>query len=126
MTLDDEGTARRTRRAHPLDEPTSPQRIIALSDGVFSIAMTIMVFQLTVPAIESNRQTHELGSRLLDMFPSVATYAIAFMIVASYWHAHRRIFQVLKRHDGGVTILNVLLLMCVAFQPFPTAVLGAY
>jgi uncharacterized membrane protein len=127
MTLDDEGAGRRRRRrTHPLDEPSGPERMIALSDGVFSIAMTIMVFQLTVPTIANNHATHELGTRLLGMLPSVATYTIAFLIIASYWHAHRRIFQIIKRHDAGVTILNIILLMCIAFQPFPTAVLGAY
>jgi uncharacterized membrane protein/chorismate mutase len=100
------------------------ERLLALSDGVFAIAITLMVFQLAVPVVA--RPDDELAGKLWDLAPKILSYAISFLIVASYWVAHRRIFRIIKRGDAGLTTINLALLLAIAFQPFPTAVMGSY
>ena len=101
-------------------------RLIPLSDGVFAFAMTLLVVDLTVPEIASGDVAAELPARLWALWPKALTYVISFLVAAIYWTNHRRMFRSIVRADGMLTSLNVLLLMLVAFQPFPTAVLGAY
>jgi uncharacterized membrane protein len=103
----------------------SMQRLLALSDGVFAIAMTVLVFQLTIPEI--TRGEHgSLGLALLALLPKVGTYCLGFLFMSGYWIAHRRIFRWLERGDIGLCLLNITLLMLIAFLPFPTAVLGQH
>jgi uncharacterized membrane protein len=105
-------------------------RLIAFSDGVFAIAMTLLVVQLTVPNIPKDLPEAEIGHRLASALavlgPAYLSFGISFLVTAAFWMAHHRIFRYLRRYDAGLLWLNVLLLLCVAFMPFPTAVLGRY
>jgi uncharacterized membrane protein len=105
-------------------------RLMAFSDGVFAIAMTLLVVQLTVPLIPDNLSEAEIGHRLatglLALGPAYLSFGVSFLVTAAFWMAHHRIFGYLRRYDAGLLWLNVLLLLCVAFMPFPTAVLGRY
>ncbi len=98
---------------------------MALSDGVFAIAITLMVLQLTVPDLSRGELT-QLSSRLLALWPKYLSYAISFVVVFSYWLTHRNIFQHVRRADSVLVVLNGALLFLIAFQPFPTGVLGTY
>src|SRR5438105_9187038 len=100
-------------------------RLIFLSDGVFAIAMTLLVVELTVPEFTPGSRG-ELTQRLLDLAPKFLSYAISFLVIASYWAAHQRIFRYVVRADDRLVWLNIVLLLCIAFQPFPTNVLGTY
>src|SRR5258708_5736117 len=103
---------------------TALERTIFLSDGVFAIATTLLVLTIGVPAsVPAN-----LPSRALIGFlwPSIATYAISFIVIGIYWMAHQRIFHYVARSDGGLLWLNVLFLMTVEFLPVPTNVLGHF
>jgi uncharacterized membrane protein len=99
------------------------------SDGVFAIAMTLMVVQLTVPLIPSSLPSAEVGHRLASALaalgPAYFSFGLSFVVIAASWVAHHRRFQSLRRYDSGLIWLNMLLL-CVVFVPFPTAVLGRY
>jgi uncharacterized membrane protein len=124
MALDDE-----ERDLRPPGESKHRQelsRMLALSDGVFAIAITLLVLQLTVPEISGGAVSAKLGSRLVSAIPEIVTYCIGFAVIALYWVGHRRTFLVIVRTDGVLTMLNLALLLCVAFTPFPTAVLGRY
>jgi uncharacterized membrane protein len=100
--------------------------MLALSDGVFAIAITLLVLQLTAPEIMSSARGGDLGTILADAAPKVLIYGIGFTVIALYWVGHRRIFLLIERTDSLLTFLNLALLMCIAFMPFPTAVLGQY
>ncbi len=102
------------------------ERLIFLSDGVFAIAMTLLVVELAVPQISTPSAGDELGPQLLALYPKYLSYAISFVVIASYWTSHQRIFSYIVRADGRLVWLNILLLLCIAFQPFPTSVLGTY
>jgi uncharacterized membrane protein len=101
------------------------ERLIFLSDGVFAIAMTLLVVELAVPTLASGASA-DLGRELWALGPRYLSYAISFVVIASYWTSHQRIFRYLLRADSTLVWLNILLLLCIAFQPFPTSVLGAY
>jgi uncharacterized membrane protein len=107
------------RASHLLD------RLIFLSDGVFAIAMTLLAVELTLPALTSS-DSAALSSALLALGPKYLSFGISFLVIATYWSSHQRIFSYIVRCDGRLVWLNLLLLLCIAFQPFPTTVLGAY
>ena len=97
-------------------------RILALSDGVFAIAMTLLILDIAVPATSD---TH-LPKALLDLWPRYLAYVLSFVVIARFWVAHHLYFRLIGRYDTVLLWLNLLLLMFVAFLPFPTAVLGAH
>jgi uncharacterized membrane protein len=96
-------------------------RTVALSDGVFSIAMTLLVLSISPPT-----SSHELGRQLWDNADDVLSYVISFAVIAQLWVHHHRFFRDVHRIDNRLTGLNLLYLGIVAFLPYPTGVLGRY
>ncbi len=101
------------------------ERIIFFSDAVFAIAITLLALELRVPDIPLN-QAAELPQRLIEMTPKFVSYLLSFLIIGSYWITHHRDFQFIQHYDRRLIWINLLLLMFVAFLPFPTAMLGNY
>ena len=91
-------------------------RLEAFSDGVFAIAITLLVLEIGVPA----RDFDNLWKGIADQWPSYLGYATSFLTVGALWLAHHGIFRRLSSADGVVMRLNLLLLMLVSFLPFPT------
>ncbi len=103
------------------------ERLNALSDGVFAIAITLLVLNIEVPNdIPADRVAQELPGRLAELIPDLLSYVVSFLVIGSYWMAHRSIFQDIRAVDRGLMWLNILFLMFVAFLPFPTALLDEY
>jgi uncharacterized membrane protein len=100
-------------------------RLIFLSDGVFAIAMTLLAIELMLPALSSSDPS-ELTRALASLWPKYLSFLISFVVIASYWMSHQRIFRYIVRTDARLVWLNMLLLLLIAFQPFPTSVLGTY
>jgi uncharacterized membrane protein len=100
-------------------------RTVALSDGVFAIALTLLVLSLTVPHLRS-LHTGVLGNRLVHKNGEYLSYAISFAVIGLLWVRHHLLFRTLRRIDGRVTALNLTYLAFVAFLPFPTRILGIY
>ena len=98
-------------------------RILALSDGVFAIAMTLLTLEIAVPA--ATIDTH-LPKALLELWPQYLAYFLSFVVIARFWVAHHLYFRLIGRYDSVLVWRNLLLLMFVAFLPFPTAVLGSH
>ena len=98
-------------------------RIETFSDGVFAIAITLLVLEIRVPHIEEG--TSLLGE-LIKLWPSYLGYAISFIVIGIMWANHHNRFSYIVRSDHILLFLNTLLLMCVAFIPFPTALLAEY
>jgi TMEM175 potassium channel family protein len=96
-------------------------RLEAFSDGVLAIAITLLVIEIQPPAHEPGVS---LASALWDQWPSYVAYVVSFMQIGVIWLNHHRIFQTVRAVDGTLLLLNLLLLMCVAFIPFPTAVVA--
>ena len=95
-------------------------RVEAFSDGVFAIAITLLVLEIKlVPS-----DFEHLGRALLNEWPAYLAYVTSFLTVGSVWIAHHDLFTRLRFIDRGMLRLNLLLLMAAAFLPFPTAVLA--
>jgi uncharacterized membrane protein len=94
----------------------------AFSDGVFAIAITLLVLELAVP---SGSEDDLLGA-VLDQWPSYLAYLVSFATIGAVWLEHTVITEYLDRATPILIRLNLLLLMVVAFLPFPTRLLGEY
>ncbi len=99
-------------------------RIEAFSDGVFAIAITLLVIEIGVPHVEDAGTT--LFGALIEQWPSYLGYAISFLQIGVIWANHHNRFRYIARSDHLLLFLNILFLMCVAFIPFPTALLAEY
>jgi uncharacterized membrane protein len=96
-------------------------RIVAFSDGVFAIAITLLVLGLEVPP-----GTTDLGEALRDRGDELFAYAISFAVLGRLWIAHHRFFSSLARFDGALMALNLLYLAWIALVPFTSEILGDY
>ena len=99
-------------------------RITAFSDGVFSIAITLLVLNLQIP--KGITSLTDLLNRLQALWPNLMSYILSFVIIGIYWVAHHNMFHYIKRSDRMFLWINILLLMCVAFIPFPAGLLGQF
>ncbi len=97
-------------------------RLEAFSDGVFAIAITLLVLDIAVPAARQGR----LWADLRGLWPHYGAYAISFLTIGVMWANHHKLMHLVGRVDPALIYLNLALLAVVAFIPFPTAVLAAY
>lgn len=102
-------------------------RIEAFSDGVFAIAITLLVLEIAVPELTRAEIAHgELWPRLFNLWPKVLSFVISFSIINIFWVGHTIMFHFIQRSDRVLLWLNALLLMSVSFIPFPAAIIGEY
>ena len=101
-------------------------RIEAFSDGVFAIAITLLIIEIGVPHLEDEPPGTTLPQALVGLWPSYLGYVIGFLQIGVIWANHHNRFRFIERSDHGLLFLNILFLMCVAFIPFPTALLAEY
>lgn len=94
-------------------------RLDAFSDGVFAIAITILVLEIKVPP-----DLRHLGHDLEHEWPDYLAYVTSFLTIGGVWIAHHRLFSRVRAIDATMVQLNLLLLLLTAFLPFPTAVLA--
>lgn len=102
------------------------ERIVFFSDAVFAIAITLLVLNIEVPDIPQDLVAQELPGRLLALWPKYLSYVISFAVILSFWVAHHSIFSTIRGYDRNLIWLNSLVLMCVAFLPFTSALFGEY
>jgi uncharacterized membrane protein len=100
----------------------STSRLEAFSDGVFAIAITLLILDVHVPEPGKGRLAHEL----LAQWPSYAAYIISFMTIGIIWINHHVAFSRLREVDHSILIWNLLLLMTVSVLPFTTSLMAAY
>jgi uncharacterized membrane protein len=98
-------------------------RIEAFSDGVFAVAVTLLVFNIKLPDPAENRRLSQL---LLSQWPAYAAYAVSFVTVGIFWANHHYMFHHIRRSNHMLEMLNVLFLMCISFLPFSTALVAAF
>jgi uncharacterized membrane protein len=101
-------------------------RVLAFTDGLFAIAMTLLIVAVTVPHINPEDGIHELADALNDLSPAFVSFFISFAVIGRYWLAHHQFVSLLRAMDQGFIALNLLYLAFIAFLPFPTALLGEY
>jgi uncharacterized membrane protein len=97
-------------------------RLEAFSDGVFAIAVTLLVLDI---AVSAHAEQHLLRS-IIDLWPAYLAYVVSFSTIGAAWLAHNAITEYLDRTDAAFVRLNLLLLLFVSFLPFPTRLLADY
>jgi len=105
--------------AHSTDEVRwrVNNRIIGFSDGVFAIAITLLVLTIDVPA---NLTSQEVSSFLREALPQVLIYGASFMVIGTFWLRHYRMFSLYRAVDARMLVLNLVFLAFVSLLPFPT------
>ncbi len=98
-------------------------RIVAFSDGVFAIAITLLVLGL---GIEKGLSSRELTDALFDQWDNLLAFAISFAVIGRFWVVHHRFFAEVDAFDGRLLGLNLLYLAWIVLIPFSSEVLGEY
>ena len=99
----------------------SPTRVEAFSDGVFAIAITLLILEIRVP-----RADHGLWAGLLALWPSYLAFVLSFIVILIMWVSHHGLLRMVHSVNYPILFANGLLLLTVTFVPFPTAVLAAH
>ena len=108
-------------------ESSNTVRLEAFSDGVFAIAVTLLVLGLKVPDLDADTVTNpQLRERLLRQWPAYLGFLSSFLTILIIWVNHHYLFKLIHRSDRGFMFLNGLLLLLVTFIPFPTSLLSRY
>jgi uncharacterized membrane protein len=102
------------------------ERLLFLSDGVYAIALTLLAVELVLPESAADLHGGALLDSLLESWPRVLAFLISFTVIANFWVGHNVLFQHVRRFDGGLMWLALLQLLCVAFIPYPTSVIGQH
>ncbi|HYL15547.1 MAG TPA: TMEM175 family protein [Terriglobales bacterium] len=97
----------------------SKGRLEAFSDGVFAIVITLLILDVRLPA-----GVHVSIAALEQLLPRIATFVLSFVVVGVYWVAHHNMLYFIERVDRSLLWLNLLLLLCIVFIPFPASFLG--
>jgi uncharacterized membrane protein len=97
-------------------------RLVAFTDGVFAIAITLLVLNFDEPAGPDSEILHQLT----DQWPALLAYFLSFAVIGRFWVVHHRVFSVIRRLDNRLLTLNLLFLAFVVLVPFATEVLGDY
>ena len=97
-------------------------RVEAFSDGVFAIAITLLILEIKVP----REAGHDLWKLLLAQWPSYFAFVTSFATIGIMWINHHRMFNLIARINPMLMIRNGVLLLGVTFVPYPTAVVAAY
>ena len=106
-----------------LERLHDPARVLALSDGVFAIIITLLVLEVHVPELT---QGQSLNQALAELRPSLTAFVISFILAGMYWVGHRDLFALIRRTDRGLVWLNILFLLPLCLLPFGAGLLGRY
>lgn len=123
----DEAKREHTRdqtRDHTTERETS--RLEAFSDGVFAIAITLLILEIKVPHFDGVPTSQALAEALLKQWPSYLALVTSFFTVLIMWVHHHLVFRMVGRADTNLLFVNGFLLLFVSVVPFPTAVVAEY
>src|SRR6516164_2139162 len=104
-----------------MTDPHPNTRLEAFCDGVFAIALTLLIIDIKIPASEGIRSTLELWFALKPLRPSLFAFVLSFAIILITWVNHHRFLRVVNKSSGSFVYANSFLLMTVVLMPFPAA-----
>jgi uncharacterized membrane protein len=100
---------------------TETARVEAFSDGVFAVAITLLILEIKVPGYDGN-----LGAKLLLQWPSYLAFVTSFAFIGVMWINHHRLFTHIRKSDDMLLVLNLALMFSVCVVPFTTGLLAAH
>ena len=106
------------------DNPNS--RLEAFCDGVFAIALTLLIIDIRIPSTAAISNTHEFWLALKHITPSIFSFLLSFVIILITWVNHHNGLKLAKKSSGLFIYANGVLLLSVVFVPFPTSLMGEY
>jgi uncharacterized membrane protein len=101
-------------------------RIEALTDGIFAVAMTILVLDVRLPIEAAALDGAGLREALIALVPKFESYVVSFIVLCVFWLGHHRLMHQLKEVDHAFLWLNLLFILFITFVPFATSLMGAY
>ena len=119
------GTKKDTGKSDKPPAMVSADRLKAIADGVFAVAMTLLVLELVVPE-SKGISNEELNGLLVSMWPKFIAYVLSFLITGIYWLVHHSIFDAIRYYDTTLAWINIVFLLFVALIPFTTSLLGEF
>ena len=114
ISLDDEAQA------------SALERVVFFSDAVFAIAITLLVIDLRVPDLPGDASSQAVADALLAQAPRYFAFFLSFAVIGVYWLSHWRRFQLIRRVNQRLVMINLALLGSIAFIPFPTALIAQF
>lgn len=109
----------------PEEKTPSEDRLVMLCDGVFAIAITLLVLDIGVK-LPASASVGQVNHELWNMIPPAISYIITFIILAVYWRFHRNLMHAVKRLDNTFIVLTFVYLAFIAFFPVTSGLLGNY
>ncbi|MTK64641.1 MAG: DUF1211 domain-containing protein [Methanobacterium sp.] len=106
-----------------LNLPTN--RIETLADGIFAIAMPLLVLGISVPKLPSSTDPQVFNAYIFSIIPEIFVYILSFILLAVFWLNHH-VFFVIKKSDITLLWINIFFLMSIAIVPFTTSLIGKY
>jgi uncharacterized membrane protein len=110
----------------PEENWLTKNRLETLVDGIFAIAMTLLVLALKVPQMTHKQAATGLSEALGGLRPHFTAFVISFFLLAIFWMAHHRQFKSIKKVDSNFIWLNILMLLLIVLVPFSTSLMGEY
>jgi uncharacterized membrane protein len=101
-------------------------RLEAFADAVFAIAITLLIIEIRLPGHDELHRLGGLAAALAHLWPSYLAYVTSFVVIGIMWANHHNLMKLVDRVDHGFITLTLLLLLCIAFLPFPTAVMAEH
>jgi uncharacterized membrane protein len=101
-------------------------RVEAFSDGVFAIAITLLILEIKVPHLDPSAASADVFRALCGLWPSFVSFIASFVVILIMWVNHHGLFKMVRHADSRFMFANGLLLMLVTFVPFPTALMAEY
>jgi uncharacterized membrane protein len=101
-------------------------RIEALTDGIFAVAMTLLVIELKLPEHGSVESAEALVGALVALMPKAISWLLSFFVLSLFWVGHHRVFAFVRRADSTLVVLNLIELAAVSLMPFSSALSGEF
>jgi uncharacterized membrane protein len=109
-----------------MTDPHPNTRLEIFCDGVFAIALTLLIIDIKIPASEGIGTTRELWLALRHLGPSIFAFVLSFAIILITWVNHHALFRLVNKSSASFIYANGFLLLTVVVMPFPTALVGEY
>lgn len=107
-------------------ERLGPERLLAFSDGVVAIALTLLILPLAELVPETSEPTGSGLTIITDNLAPIGSFVLSFVVIARFWAAHHRVFDDAPRVSPGIVWVNTVWLFTVVVLPFPTEMVGAF